>query len=154
MTASLTQGDLPPCNSVFIYDSENGERTLKCNLLSRTKTSQNLPSLSFKVCRPTLIMGWKYWMWKKRAHGKRSQVFFSHVRRPKLARQSGQDRGARIQFGQVYFGVFSTSCIAPPAFSSVWILLFKFLGTWQIENPQMLYTRDMWNMSWYVTKSG
>ena len=41
----------------FIYDSEYGERTLKCNLLSRTKTSQNLPSLSFKVSRPTLIMG-------------------------------------------------------------------------------------------------
>ena len=52
----LSQGDLP-CNSVFIYDSESAEYKLKRNLLSRRKTSQKLPSLSFKVCRPTLIMG-------------------------------------------------------------------------------------------------
>ena len=31
------------------------------------------------------------------------------------------DRSARIQFGRVHFGVFSTSCFVPPARSSGWI---------------------------------
>ena len=35
------------------------------------------------------------------------------------------DRRARIQFGQVHFGVFSTSRFAPLALSSDWILILS-----------------------------
>ena len=39
---------------------------------------------------------------------------------PKPARPGGQDREARIQIKQKHFGVFSMSCLAPPAISSDW----------------------------------
>ena len=44
------------------------------------------------------------------------------ITRPKLARPSSRDRGARIKLKRVHFGVFSTSRFAPPAFSLDWIL--------------------------------
>ena len=72
----LSQGDLPPCNSVFIFNSENGERTLKRNLLSRTKTSQKLSISLFQSLSPNFDRGLKVLKVEDKTKGKRSQVFF------------------------------------------------------------------------------
>ena len=52
------------------------------------------------------------------------------------ARPSGRYRGARIQFKQVHFGVFSTSRFAPLAFSSDRVWLLKRVRSWGQDTLQ------------------
>ena len=53
----LSQGDLPPCNSVFIYDSESAEYKLKRNLLSRTKNFAESSVSLFQSLSPNFDHG-------------------------------------------------------------------------------------------------